>query len=253
MEHQLRSWICLFLLIGNFGCNDKTESSRQVEKKQSSFLVGQWYTDDNRYPHWVMFDSTSNYYRWSFDEEIPTTPTAQYTIDDSLIYFEYPDFPRLSLPQSDIASINIPSLIDSINPYSFRILPIEGESPVFIYERDTFNGPQYVDLYFFYLNKQEVESLDVASNNSVRKQYKEAFKNLKDIHIALEYSLANITVNDTRFITLRDSGRYDKFDYGGFGVIFHRNDSTYVHIGIPTKEDFFKRADDFFPISINTF
>lgn len=251
MKYHLYSYIYLFLIIGNLGCDNSTNLGNQIEEKESSFLIGQWYTDDDRSPHWIMFDSLSNYYRWSFNEEVPRIPTAKYTLVDSLIYFEYPELKGLPLP--DTTGFDVPLFIDSISINTFSILPIKGEMPTFIYKRDTFDGPQYVELYFFYLNEEEVDSLADLDQNNILRQYDKALKNLNDINLALEHSSVGITVDDSRYITMRDKKIYDKFDYGGFGIIFFRNDSTYVHRGIPTKEDFFKTADDFFPISVHSF
>ena len=103
------------------------------------------------------------------------------------------------------------------------------------------------------MNKEEVDSLTALGQNNISRQYDEAMKNLNAISVALEYSIARMTSNDATLISLRDGKSYNKFDYSGFGVIFYRNDSTYVHRGMPTKEVFFEKATEFFPFSINSF
>jgi hypothetical protein len=236
------------LVVWVTSCQNNSKPDRDPDMRKTDFLIGQWYTEDYRNPHWIMFDSTGHYYRWSFDEEKPSVPDAKYRIQDSIINLEYKEMEEL--PEKDGFDVDL--IIDSISPNSFRLLPVEGEITIYEYERDFFVNPKYMDVYFFFLRMDEVDSLNATGNENLKRKYENYFQNLKGISREMEYSQVNTNYINSRFIYTRDSTRYDKFNYGGFGVIYYRNDSTYVRSGIPPKETFFQEAESFFSTTIES-
>lgn len=228
------AYLLLIILVWTTGCESKTESENRNDIK-GSFVVGQWYTDNKAYPHWIEFDSNNQYFRWSFDEEKPAEPTATFNLIDSVIIFDYPE----EYKRADF--------IDSIDENTLTILPMAGTMSTFIYQRDTFIGSQYADIHIFYLNELEVDSLVQAGIDRAKEQRDLNFNKLEELFYELEYSFAKGYYVDSTHIITRDSLVYDKFEIGGYGVIYSRNDSTYIRRGIPNRKEFHEEIRIFFP------
>ncbi|MCV9386182.1 hypothetical protein [Reichenbachiella ulvae] len=79
--------ISIFILLVSFGCS---QQPNEPTFQGNSNVIGQWHTNDKNWPHWLMFDSLNNFYRWSFNEQIPSVPTAKFVATDSIIKFIYP-------------------------------------------------------------------------------------------------------------------------------------------------------------------
>lgn len=234
MNLKLQFSYFLIVLVWTICCEPKTESKNPNDVK-GTCVVGQWYTDNKAYPHWIEFDSNNHYFRWSFDEEKPAEPTATFKLIDSVIIFDYPE---------DYKSAYF---IDSIEQNALTILPMVGTKPTFFYQRDTFIRPQFADIYIFYLKESEVDSIMEIGIDEAKEQKELNYNNLQEIFYELEYSFAKgYHVNSTHVIT-RDSSVYNKFKFGGYGVIYSRNDSTYIRRGIPNRKEFHEEIRSFFP------
>lgn len=230
----------ILLSIINFGCNkpEKPESFNS-----DSFVLGQWQTTNKNWPHWVMFDSLNNYYRWSFNEEVPEMAEAKYVVEDSIITFTYPPL-EFSL-QFGNEEITDSLKFQRIDKNTFTILPFDsGIMPTYIYERAEFKGPRYADIYIYFLTKKEADSL---ANDKSIEPIEPNHKNLEETFSVLEHSFINRHLIDSSVIVTRDGTTYNKFDLGGYGVIYFTNDSTYVRRGIPNQTEFEKEIDAFFP------
>lgn len=232
--------LLILLLIIIFGCN-KPEKSDSF--KGDSFVLGQWQTTNKNWPHWIMFDSSNNYYRWSFNEQVPEMADAKYVVADSIITFTYT--PLEFSPDFGIEEITDSLKFKHTDQNSLTILPLDsGIMPTYIYKRAEFKGPRYADVYIFFLTKTEADSLENDKNIEPREPN---YKNLEKTFYVLEHSFINRHLIDSSVIVTRDGTTYNKFELGGYGVIYFTNDSTYIRRGIPNQAEFEKEIDAFFP------
>ncbi|UXP31470.1 hypothetical protein N6H18_14045 [Reichenbachiella agarivorans] len=178
-----------------------------------------------------MFDSLNNFYRWSFNEQIPSQPTAKFVATDSTIKFIYPPD---SVEQELILQIESNEL--TILPPDDRIMS------TYVYQRDSFSNPRFAEIYIFRLTDTEADSLrgDIPNYHTAEDSI------FEDAFYLLEHSWINYQLVDSTFVTLKDGSIYNKFDLGGYGVIYFTNDSTYIRMGFPERQKFQAEIDSFF-------
>jgi len=229
----------IFILLISFSCSQQTN---EPTFQGNSNVIGQWHTNDKNWPHWVMFDSLNNYYRWSFDEEIPVTPEAKYVVEDSTITFTYPPL-NIHPPMGDDDSIVSQLKFKHINQNSFTILPPDDRiMSTYVYRRDSFVNPIFAEIYIFRLTVKEADSVIRVIPN-----YQAAEDSIiEDAFYLLEHSLINYQLVDSMIITLKNGSTYNKLDLGGYGVIYFTNDSTYIRKGFPERQKFQAEIDSFF-------
>jgi hypothetical protein len=218
-----------------------SQQSNETTFQGNSNVIGQWQTNDKNWPHWIEFDSLNNYYRWSFDEERPQQPEAKYVVEDSIITFTYPP-PKIHPPMGD-DSITSKLKFNLIDQNSFTILPLDsGIMSTYIYERAEFESPRYAEIYIFRLTNSEADSL----RNDIPNYQASEDSILTDAFYLLEHSWINYQLVDSTIVTLVDGSTYNKFDLGGYGVIYFTNDSTYIRKGFPERQKFQAEIDSFF-------
>ncbi len=190
-----------------------------------------------------MFDSSNNYYRWSFNEEMPITPEAKFIVLDSIITFKY----HPTKHENDSTSYQMK--FHQIDDSSFQFLHLDTgiiSPPEYKYERSEYNGPLHAEVYIYFLTEAEKDSLVNSGISEAQNEWDTNMKNFEELIYAFEYSLVPSFHVDSSYIITRDSA-YDKFTIGNYGVIYYRNDSTLIRTGIPTHQQLQYEFERFFP------
>ncbi len=238
----------LVLLLLPFGCS---QQPNEPTFQGDPFVIGQWETKHKGWPHWIMFDSMNNYYRWSFNEEMPKIPEAKFEVLDSIITFKSP--PLKIFPPTSYDSITHQMIFKRIDGNSFQLLhlvdsgrKIIQSSPEYIYERDEYTGPLHAEVYIYFLTEVEKDSLINSGISEAQNEWDTNMKNFEELIYAFEYSLIPSFHVDSSYIITKDSA-YNKFAVGNYGVIYYRNDSTWIRTGIPTYQQLQYEFARFFP------
>ncbi|WP_258104486.1 hypothetical protein [Marinoscillum sp. MHG1-6] len=219
----------IFILLVSFGCS---QQPNEPTFHGNSNVIGQWHTNDKNWPHWLMFDSLNNFYRWSFNEQIPSEPTAKFIATDSTIKFIYPP-----------DSVEQEFILQVFEYNKLTILPPDDRiMSTYIYQRDSFSSPRFAEIYILRLTETEADSLQEAIPN-----YQAAEDSIfEDAFYLLEHSWINYQLVDSTSVTLKNGTSFNKFDFGGYGIIYFTNDSTYIREGFPERSQFQAEIDSFF-------
>jgi hypothetical protein len=219
----------IFLLLLFCRCSKQsTEPTFQGNSK----VIGQWHTNDKNWPHWLMFDSLNNFYRWSFNEQMPAEPTAKFVATDSTIRFIYPP-----------DSVEQELLLQLLETNKLTILPPDDRiMSTYIYQRDSFVTLTFAEIYIFRLTDEEADSLPDDIPNYQAKED----SIFEDAFYLLEHSWINYQFVDSTLIALKDGSTHNRLDLGGYGVIYFTNDSTYIREGFPDRPQFQAEIDSFF-------
>ncbi|MEQ8546285.1 MAG: hypothetical protein RIC03_00150 [Cyclobacteriaceae bacterium] len=199
-----------------------------------------------------MFDSLNNFYRWGFNEEMPTIPEAKFIVHDTIITFKYPPTYRIHPPTS-YDSVTHQMKLKRIGENSFQLLhlvdsglTIVQSSPEYIYERSEYKGSCFAEVYIYYLTEKEKDSLVNSGISEAQNEWDTNMRNFEELIYAFEYSLIPSFHVDSSYIVTRDTV-YDKFTIGNYGVIYYRNDSTWIRTSIPTYQQLESEFKKFFP------
>lgn len=236
--YQIKKFI--FILLVSLGCS---QQPNEPTFQGDPFVIGQWETKHKGWPHWIMFDSMNNYYRWSFNEEMPKIPEAKFIVIDTIITFKYPP------TKYENDSTTYQMKLHQIDENSFQFLHLDTgivSPPEYKYERSEYTGPLYAEVYIYFLTEAEKDSLVNFGIPEAQNEWDSNMKNFKELIYAFEYSLIPSFNVDSSNIITRDTV-YNKFTIGNYGVIYYRNDSTWIRKGIPTYQQLKSEFERFFP------